>query len=211
MAITKKQAAADKQLLSVIVEATVNGSFTHASEKSLKNLVDSGDVEVNNDIKDAEGNPAVRATQQGIDKMNQETVQTVEPHEQALVESHAPTKPAFLLSSDIPMPEQSRRVTGRTGIYPFDTMEVGQSFFVSDVDKPIKSEDGTVVYDAFKGLSSTISSANLRYSEPTGEKAIAQTGRNAGKEIDVMRPLRKFEQRRLTENGVPGTRVWRVL
>jgi hypothetical protein len=96
-------------------------------------------------------------------------------------------------------------------VYPFDQLEVGQSFFVADSDKPITAKDGTVTHDAFKGLSSTISGANARYAVETGEKVIATKGRNAGKEVAVVKQERKFEQRRVTENGVGGTRVWRVL
>lgn len=203
MAITKKQAAADFELLQTVVAATQQDSYIHASMKSLKNLLDSEDVEVNNDIVDQENNPAVRATEKGILK-----VANVELKEEVV---QAEAKAGFKIESGVVMPEASKRVFGRASVYPFDQLEVGQSFFVADSDKPITAKDGAVTYDAFKGLSSTISGANARYAVETGEKVVATKGRNSGKEVAVVKQERKFEQRRVSENGVAGTRVWRVL
>jgi hypothetical protein len=45
-------------------------------------------------------------------------------------------------------------------VYPFDSLEVGQSFFV-----PVSEKHP----DPVKTLGSTVSSANMRYAEETGE------------------------------------------
>lgn len=49
---------------------------------------------------------------------------------------------------------------GRTAIYPFDKLEVGQTFFVPATDKRP---------DPLKVLGATVSSANMRYAVETGE------------------------------------------
>ena len=79
----------------------------------------------------------------------------------------AQPKPALsisVLSGDFARPKAKRgggRGTGAPVKYPFDTVEIGQFFFVpnSEVAKG----------DAFKTLGSAVGSANQRYSEGTGE------------------------------------------
>lgn len=93
-------------------------------------------------------------------------------------------------------------------VYPFDKMEIGQSFFVPNSAK---------YPDAFKKLGSTVSSANMRYAEKTGEtKSVTRTKRGEGNKalldasgnkiketvtVDVMKATRKFTIRKL-EKGV---------
>lgn len=84
--------------------------------------------------------------------------------------------------------------------YPFDTLEIGQFFFIADSE--VKGND------AFKTLGSAVGSANQRYSEGTGEKETVvrakrgkdhKTIKNADGsnvtetvEVEKKRALRKF-------------------
>lgn len=109
------------------------------------------------------------------------------------------------------VPPPSKRGFGGGGApakYPFDALDVNQSFFV-----PISSEHP----DPVKTLGSTVSSANLRYSEETGQtktvtrtvrgeknKAVVDGAGNKVKEtvtVPVLRNTRKFSIRKV-EKGV---------
>lgn len=103
----------------------------------------------------------------------------------------------FKIEDSIPVPTISGR--GRGGnVYPFDTMEVGHSFFVAaDESKP----------NPAKSLASTVSSATARYAVPS-EDGATKTNK-AGEVVPVMVKTRKFFVRSVEEDGVKGARVWR--
>ena len=112
----------------------------------------------------------------------------------------------FALITGAELPASKRRGggggSGAPQKYPFDEMEVGQSFFVAADEKHP---------DPVKSLGSTISSANMRYAEETGEtKVVERTKRGPGnkavvgpdgknvretKTVDVYKPTRKFNIR----------------
>lgn len=181
----KKATAAPVVGLAEIVAAGANGLYTspdiHAS------LVEAGLVEVNPGMTNEAGEIATRATQKGIDSMNQNT------------ETAAPAvATSFAIDDGVAMPTVSGR--GRGGnVYPFDQLEAGQSFFVpNSEDKP----------NAAKSLASTVSSATARYSVPS-EDGATKTNKN-GETVPVMVEVRKFVVRSVEENGVKGARVWRT-
>jgi len=108
----------------------------------------------------------------------------------------------FALITGAELPETKRRGGGGSGApkkYPFDEMQVGQSFFVAADEKHP---------DPVKSLGSTISSANMRYAEKTGQtKEVERTKRGPGnkavkdangenvrerKTVDVYKQTRKF-------------------
>ena len=76
----------------------------------------------------------------------------------------------------------SKRGTGLKGggapkKYPFDDMEVGQSFFV-----PVSASHP----DPVKTLGSTVSSANMRFAEETGEvKSVERSKRGKGNKLEL--------------------------
>lgn len=76
--------------------------------------------------------------------------------------------------------------------YPFDQLEVGQSFFVPNS----ASDKG----DAAKTLASTISGANKKYSVPVE----GQTKIMRGKTVQVREPQRTFEGRRVADGAQWG-------
>ncbi|WNO48642.1 hypothetical protein [Achromobacter phage shaaii_LB5] len=76
--------------------------------------------------------------------------------------------------------------------YPFEQLEVGQSFFVPNA----ASEKG----DAAKTLASTISGANKKFSTPVE----GQTKIMRGKTVQVREPQRTFEGRRVADGAAWG-------
>ena len=104
----------------------------------------------------------------------------------------------FQIENDVPVPAISGR--GRGGnVYPFDQLEVGQSFFVANSEsKP----------NAAKSLASTVSSATARYAVPA-EDGSTKTNKKS-EVVPVLVETRKFVVRSVEEDGVKGARVWRT-
>lgn len=74
------------------------------------------------------------------------------------------TVPGIELDTDVPMPGGRQR-KGRSSVYPFDKMEVGNSFHVA------KTADNENPADR---LASSVSGARAKYSVPTGETEIVK-------------------------------------
>lgn len=136
------------------------------------------------------------------------------------------TKPvvsAYAISADIPPPAKTRK-PGRSGSkYPFDKLEVGQSFHVSAT---------AAVPDPFAAIASSVTGARRRYSEPTGEmetvtvktfemengKRVKREGHyvvtgSSQVEQEKRRQVRDFMAAAVgadDPNGA-GARIWRVL
>jgi hypothetical protein len=84
-------------------------------------------------------------------------------------------KPTYEVISNATLPESkrgNRKGAGAPAVYPFDSLEVGGTFFVPVSDKhpnPVKT------------LGSTVSSANMRFAVKTGEmKTVERTMRGPG-------------------------------
>lgn len=186
-------------LLTEIVTATKEGSFVYTSEKARKSLVAARLIETNPSVTDENGNIATRATTEGINMV--ENTNTEGGTETAEVKGVVKMTVSSIVT-DVAMP--SVRSGVRSDLYPFATMEVGQSFFVPATDdKP----------NPAKSLASTITSANLRYSEEIpDEKRVNRRGR----EVPARRQLREFALRTVSDGtpwgypGVSGAGVWRT-
>ena len=100
---------------------------------------------------------------------------------------------AFAIEDGFAVPTASGR--GRGGnTYPFDALNVGQSFFVpNSEDKP----------NAAKSLASTVSSATARYAEVV--EGQFKTNKK-GEQVPVTRDTRKF----IVRSVEGGARVWRT-
>jgi hypothetical protein len=194
MSLTKKQ----KTLLEAIVAKTQADTIEYYSTKVVQALIDAGFVEQNPSMANEQGELATRATQQGIDAMsdvqNQQAATPV-------------AKPTFAIVA-VPMPTAKRG--GRTGeTYPFDKLEVGQSFFVPN--------DAVKSGDAAKSLASTVTTANERFSEVDPNGA-TRTNRK-GNVVPVRTQQRKFEMRAMQDGapwggefaGKAGAGIWRTL
>lgn len=194
MATSKKSKSQEPAVsaitLAQIVAAGAEGMFTPASVHAP--LVAEGMVEINTAVVDAAGNIATRATPKGIEAMNA-------PQTQAPAAAPAPAagKPSFAIETGVAMPAVSGR--GRTAnTYPFDQLEVGQSFFVPN--SPERE-------NAAKSMASTVSSATARYAvEVPGETVVNRKGKTVPKVEEV----RKFVVRAVEENGIKGARIWRT-
>lgn len=152
--MAKKLTKADTALLGTIVAAMANADapFHMATPAEVKNLLDNDMVEVNNEITDGD-KVAVRATEKGqaeapAPSTNEGNTNVTDTN------TAAADKPSFDLIEGAVLPEG--RAPRSSSVYPFDTMNVGQSFFVPATDdKP----------NPAKSLASTISSANKRFSK----------------------------------------------
>lgn len=177
----KKSAA--KLDMAAIVSATNSGSFVYTSPEAHASALADGLVEVNPSMSNDAGELATRATEKGIASMN------------------APAaKPSFAIEDNVPLTPVSGR--GRTGeTYPFDLLQVGQSFFVPNPEGKVDKEGKPVL--AAKSLASTVSSATRRYAEEIpGE---TRTNRK-GETVPALRETRKFVLRAVEG----GARVWRT-
>lgn len=183
---TAKKTAAPVIGIAEIVAAGANGLYTAPAIHGP--LVEAGLVEINPGMTNEAGEIATRATQKGIDSMNQNT-ETAAP-----AATSAPVASSFTIEDNVPMPTASGR--GRGGnTYPFDALNVGQSFFVpNSEEKP----------NAAKSLASTVSSATARYAVESADGATKVNKK--GETVPVMVETRKFVVRAVEG----GARVWRT-
>lgn len=191
--------------LAEIVEATTDAArgFVYMTEKSVKVLVDAGYAECNKEITDGAGNIAVRATKAGLEygtapAATEEGTTTMNTEATA-----APAAPrSFAIETGVAIPS-IKRSGAAASIYPFDKLEVGQSFFVPATDE---------MPNPGKSLASTVSSASKRYATENGTREINRKVDGVMTKVTV--PAydyeRKFVVRSVEENGVKGARVWRV-
>lgn len=164
--------------LEEIVASGASGLYTPFSVHAP--LIELGLVEINPDLVNEQGEVATRATQKGIQKMSK-------------VEPIPAISSAFAIEDGVPMPTFAARGR-RSNMYPFDALNVGQSFFVpATVEKP----------NPAKSLASTVSSATARYAVPLEGQFKAN---KAGEQVPVMAETRKF--RVVAVDG--GARVWRT-
>lgn len=174
-----------------IVAAGSGGTYARADV--YENLVKLGLAEVNTSVHDGNGGIAIRATPKGheyVAKQKQDAaLSAVE------VDNEVEEEMLFELEDGIEPPELGPRVGfGRKSLYPFATMNVGQSFLVKGVAKDSKR---------YKGLASTVSAAQRRFAQPVpGQVKI----NSKGEQVQVFEPTRRFILRAV-ENGA---RVWRT-
>lgn len=179
--------------------------FTFPDEHA--ELLALGYVQVNPELKDANGTIATAATQAGIDFINS---QNGEPDASKEVK----TMDAFVIETSSEMPVTGNRGGGRSTVYPFDQLPA-----------PVPGADGKLVYanffvpgtedkpDPVKSLASTVSSANLRFSspDPSGKTRVVSRGPNKGGVVPALVYSRKFKITEGEKDGVKGARIWRIL
>ena len=111
-------------------------------------------IEVNPSLINHEGKAAARLNEAGK-KFLGEHMNTAKP----VSDIYKPTAYAIISNAVLPASKRGNRGGGAPTKYPFDNMDIGASFFVP----------GSNGYDPVKKLGSTVSSANMRYAEQTGE------------------------------------------
>ena len=120
-------------------------------------------IEVNPSLINHEGKAAARLNEAGK-KFLGEHMNTAKP----VSDIYKPTAYAIISNAVLPASKRGNRGGGAPTKYPFDNMDIGASFFVP----------GSNGYDPVKKLGSTVSSANMRYAEQTGEyKEVERTKR----------------------------------
>ena len=156
-------------------------------------------VEINKDITNEAGEYATRATQKGIELvMSNAPVET-----NAAAAAPVAGKPVYVIEDNVALPAAKR--TGRsTSSYPFDALQIGQSFFIPASEKHP---------DPAKSLASTITGATARYDEvSTTETVLTRKGNTVPKRTHT----RKFVIKAVDDGapwnqpGVKGAGVWRV-
>lgn len=171
--------------IAAIVAATLANTDIYASVEETKDLEFKGLVEVHPTTVDANGNRLVRATAKAI---AENPTKSTEGAGASTAGAGTAVKPTFTIDKGIPIPESVGR--GRIGAtkYPFDAMEVGDSFFIAEDHKK---------------LASTVSSANQRYAkpDPSGEQRKARNGEMVVKTVLTRRYVVKAVE--------GGSRIWR--
>lgn len=201
--MAKKTKAIDHTTLLNTIVADTKGAqgYSLVDPQHVKELVDAGHIEVNPEIKTADGKIAARATA-------------------ALLVSHgtegAPVTteaaPTFQLFNGIPL-SPAKRGGKKTEEYPFSQMLVGQSFVVP----------ATAAYPKpWETFASTVSSATRRFSveakNPDG--SVKMKANRKGEMVAELVPTKKFTLRQISKGqtyegstfveSVDGARVFRI-
>jgi hypothetical protein len=184
---SKKLSKMEKEALEMlpeIVAATKAGSYTMSDPFEVDYLLLNSLIEQNESIKNEEGEQATRATAEGIEYIDSLSAATKvgEPKPERT------EKMSFAIETGIEMPKTVRGGGVGNSIYPFDKLEVGQSFFVAD--------------KTAKAMAGTVSSATQRYAKETGKM---RTNRK-GNEVPEMDLVREFKVRAVEG----GCRIWRT-
>lgn len=176
---------------------------TYARPEVFETLVKLGLAEVNTAMHDGNGGCAIRATPKGLEyvaKQRQDAALSAVSVDDSDVESDMDSDDemsasGFELEDGIDVPQLGPRIGfGRKSLYPFATMNVGQSFLVKGVEKDSKK---------YKGLASTVSAAQRRFATPI--EGQTETNRK-GEVVQAYKPTRRFVLRPV--DG--GARVWRT-
>ena len=199
----------NKDLLIAIASATAANSFMYVTKDECLPLLTNQPplIEVNTEMLDPNdaNKAAARITQAGTNYLRGLNVNTTAPV----------TASSFAIMSNIPVPASKKgnfKGSGAPAKYPFDGLEVGQSFFVPASEK---------VPDPTKTLGSSVSAAQMKYATATGQtKEVERSKRGAGgkAELDAagnkvmekkMVPVYKFERkfviRSIKKGDVLGT------
>lgn len=153
-------------------------------------------VEVNASIVNGAEQIACRAIQKGFDYIDNQTSQT-----------KGESKMSFEIETGIEVPKSKR--TGKQSVYPFDALEVGQSFFVPATEKQPEPS---------KSLASTVAAAMKKYDvadcdengvQKTKDVRNPKTGEiKTG--VPAMKHTRIFKLSYAEKDGVAGARIFRT-
>lgn len=140
-----------KAALVTITEETASAGFSFQPVEIAEALEKDGAVEVNREMTNDEGHVAVRS-------IAPQAASVEEVADQAEPKQTKQVKPMFKIE-DVAVTPTKRGGAGRAMKYPFDQLEVGQSFV-------IPCEEGQTPAELLKKLQSNIAGAKDRFSEP---------------------------------------------
>lgn len=191
---TKREAL---EALPRIVSATQSEiGYTFCTPEIVTYLEKNGLAEGNAELTNEHGAIACRATQKGV-----ETAMSNKPAEETAATAAPPMQ--FEIET-VPLPAAKR---GGPGVgntkYPFDKLEVGQSFFVpATAEKP----------EPWKSLASTVTSATARFDElVTNEDGSPKMRTNRkGNTVQEVKHTRVFVIRKDKKGDVEGARIGRT-
>ena len=214
-----------QKALREIVAATQEGSFAYTSEGVHEKLIEHGFVEINPEIKDETGDIATRATQEGIDYASEvlnmgglplesegesaSQVGLIGERADALAKETAEhivkTKASVVIEKGVPLPSKGRAFVQRRQAFPFDELEVEDSFFIKATEsKP----------EPWKSYASTVSNATRSFAVPdsSGEMVVNRKGQKVPKLVQTRKFVIRAVEETDAETGevVIGARVWRV-
>lgn len=184
-------------LTALLTASNSEAGFGYVASKEAAALEERGLAELNREM--TEGDTiAARITDAGRELVSKQEGTAAEAK---------PTVQIGQIVGGVEMPAAKRAPGGRQGKFPFDQLEVGQSFFVPDVagaEKPMS-----------KTMASTVSTANARYAEEIpGETRL---NRRTREQVPATRQTRKFELRHIEDGaawgfpGQSGAGIWRTL
>ncbi len=194
-------------LLGAIAKATADGGYLYVSPAEGGEFVSVNPplIEVNKTMLDPNdaSKAAARITDAGV--------KYLAANSGAAPVAAAASPFAVITNAVLPASKRGNKGGGAPTLYPFATLEIGQTFFV-----PVSEKHK----DPVKQLGSTVSSQNAHYSEPTGEKqTVMRTKRGPGNKavkgpdgnnvkeevtIDVKKATRKFTIRAVKGGEVYG-------
>ena len=214
-----------QKALREIAAATIEGSFAYTSESVHEKLIEHGFVEINPEIKDETGDIATRATQAGIDYASEvlnlgglplesegesaSQVGLIGERADALAKETADhiakTKASVVIEKGVPLPSKGCAFVQRRQAFPFDELEVEDSFFIKATEsKP----------EPWKSYASTVSNATRSFAVPdsSGEMVVNRKGQKVPKLVQTRKFVIRAVEETDAETGevVIGARVWRV-
>lgn len=183
--------------LPALAEATVGGSYIFADPFNIAYLIENGWAIQNETITNPENAEefATRATPEGVAFVNQTAsaeIKVEEPKPERKV------KMSFEIEKGIPVPKTTRG-GARTSAYPFDALELNDSFFIPASEKHPEPA---------KSLASTVSGATKRYDVlvPGETKEVRNPKTQEVKTVPMTAHTRIFKIKAV--DG--GARVWRT-
>lgn len=199
------------QILELRALATEGEAGTLWPTKDAKKFESLGVVELGNDVEggntqiriNAAGSQYLKDLEPGVDNGSNNDNNANQAGASA-EKKPAGVKPMFQIQSNVEVPTATRRT--RTSAFPFDALEIGQSFFVPETEER---------KDPAKSMASTVNGANERHSEVIEGQTVTN---RKGNEVPARKPLRKFIVRPVADGaawgeqyaGVAGAGVWRV-
>ena len=199
-----------KDTMPEIVQATYDGGYVFTSDPVREIMLNKGWVEVNEDIENPEvsGEFATRATQKGIDEFPSREGADGEADDQDTQNSDKENNVVSQTTSVFEIEDIKvikKRATSGNLKYPFDQLEIGQSFFIpATTERP----------EPWKSLCGAITVANNRHAVPKfeedGTTAVMRTKRNSDEEVQATELTRRFAITKDVKDGVEGARMGRI-